>query len=87
MIYDPENPLSDEELDKIAEKDFELFLQYLDSKAEYLKQFTRPLNAVEVKKFASHQAASRGKKLTSEEWETVKKIGKENEQNILKKES
>ena len=25
--YDPENPLSDKELDELAEKDFEMFLE------------------------------------------------------------
>ena len=36
LIYDPNNPLSDEELDKIAEEDFDKFLEYLDSKTAYL---------------------------------------------------
>ena len=35
LVYDPNNPLSDEELDKIAEEDFDKFLEYLDSKTAY----------------------------------------------------
>ena len=45
LEYDPNNPLSDEELDKIAEEDFDKFLEYLDSKTAYLKQFSKPLDA------------------------------------------
>ena len=84
LIYDPNNPLSDEELDKIAEKDFDKFLEYLDSKTAYLKTKTRPLNSHEMKKFASLAAASEGKKLSDEEFEQIKKRGKENEEKIRK---
>ena len=42
LVYDPSNPISDEELDKIAKEDFDKFLEYLDSKTEYLKSKTRP---------------------------------------------
>ena len=38
--YNPKNPLTDKELDELAEKDFDLFLEYLDSKTAYLKKFT-----------------------------------------------
>ena len=41
--YDPNNPLSDEELDKLGKENFDEFLSYLDSKSEYLKSFTKPL--------------------------------------------
>ena len=51
--YDPENPLSDKELDELAEKDFEMFLEYLDGKTAYLKQFTKPLDAYHLKRFAA----------------------------------
>jgi len=40
MIYDPKNVLTDAELSKLDEKEF---FEYLDSKANHLKQFTRPL--------------------------------------------
>ena len=82
MIYDPNNPISDEELDKIAKEDFEKFLEYLDSKTEYLKSKTRPLNSHEMKKFAAMAAANEGRMITDEELERAKKIGKENEQRI-----
>ena len=80
--YDPNNPLSDEELDKIAKEDFDKFLEYLDSKTEYLKSKTRPLNSHEMKKFAAMAAANEGRTISDEELERAKKIGKENEQKI-----
>ena len=41
MKYDPNNPLSEEDLDKLGEQDFDSFLEYLDGKTEYLKKFTK----------------------------------------------
>ena len=37
LVYDPNNPMPDDELDKLAKEDFDKFLEYLDSKTEYLK--------------------------------------------------
>ena len=34
MKYDPKNPLSDEELDKLGKEDFDGFLEYLDGMSE-----------------------------------------------------
>ena len=50
ITYDPNNELSNEELDKLANKDMNAFLEYLDAKAEYLKQFTKPLGTYHFKK-------------------------------------
>ena len=67
LIYDPNNPLSDEELDKIAEEDFDKFLEYLDSKTAYLNQFTKPLDAYHLKRFAAQaKMESTGESLTTE---------------------
>jgi hypothetical protein len=85
MIYDPNNPLTEEELDKLGEEDFDSFLEYLDGKAAHLKKFARPLNSHETKKFASATAAMNGKQLTDEEFERIKEIGKENERKTLNK--
>ena len=85
MIYDPNNPLTEEELDKLGEEDFDSFLEYLDGKAAHLKKFARPLNSHETKKFASATAAMNGKQLTDEEFERIKELGKENERKILNK--
>ena len=84
MIYDPNNPISDEELDKIAEEDFDKFLEYLDFQNPYLKTKVRPLNSHEMKKFAAIAASvmDEGRKISDEELERAKKIGKENEQKI-----
>jgi len=83
--YDPENPLSDEELDKLAEKDFELFLEYLDSKAAYLKKFTKPLSSYHTKRFASMAAKQSGREFPKEEYEKADQIGKENEKKAAEK--
>jgi hypothetical protein len=85
MIYDPNNPLTDKELDKIAEEDFDKFLEYLDSKTAYLKQFTKPLSSYHTKRFASLDKATRGEKITDEELKKAEKIGKENEQKAIDK--
>lgn len=34
--YDPENELSEKEMDELAEKDFDAFLNYLDQKSAHL---------------------------------------------------
>ena len=80
LIYDPNNPLSDEELDKIAKEDFDKFLEYLDSKTAYLKQFSKPLSAYHLKD--SHLKLRwmlvKGK-LTTEEIKKLQKQGEEND--------
>ena len=89
MIFDPMKPLSDAELDKLGKDDFDRFLEYLDSKAEYLKQFTKPLGEYHTKRFAAATAASQGRGLTSKELKVAKEIGKEgdvkNQQRIIDK--
>ena len=77
MIYDPTNPLSDAELHLIGEENFDKFLEYLDSKAEYLKGFTKPLGSYETKRFAAMDAQSRGEDITNEVLKKASKIGKE----------
>ena len=78
--YDPENPLSDKELDKLAEKDFELFLEYLDSKTAYLKQFTKPLGPYHLKRFAAQAKKDAGEgELSTEEIKKLQKLGEKNE--------
>lgn len=74
MIYDPNSELTDEQLSQLSEDDF---FKYLDTKAEYLKQFTRPLGEYHTKRYASMSAAHQGRTLTNDEFESVKKIGKE----------
>lgn len=85
LQYDPNNPLSDKELDELAEKDFELFLEYLDSKTEYLKTKTRPMNSHELKQVAALSAAIDGRKISDDEWEGIKKQGKLNEEENNKR--
>tara|TARA_R100000908_G_C3629253_1_gene70921 strand:- start:196 stop:471 length:276 start_codon:yes stop_codon:yes gene_type:complete len=83
--YDPNNPLTDKELDEMAEHDFNWFLEYLDSKSEYLKTKSRPLNSHELKKISFLDAAARGDSITKEKWESIKKQGKENEKHFWDK--
>ena len=74
MKYDPNNELSDEQMNKLSEDDF---FEYLDSKAKYLSQFTKPLGEYHTKRFAVMNAVMEGRHLTEEEYQTAKKIGKE----------
>lgn len=64
---------TDEELKKMS--DDELF-EYLDAKAEYLKQHTSPLSSYHTKRFASIGSAISN---TEFDYDSVKKIAKENE--------
>ena len=87
--YDPNNPLSDEELDKLGKENFDEFLSYLYSKSEYLKSFTKPLGEYHTKRYAAATAAAQGMQLTSKELKVAKEIGKEgdikNQQRIIDK--
>ena len=83
--FDPNNELSDKELDTLAEKDFDMFLDYLDQKSEYLKQFTKPLSSYHTKRFASITAATQGKQLTDEELKRAGEIGKKNENEAFER--
>jgi endonuclease III-like uncharacterized protein len=80
--FDPSNELSNEELDRIAEENFDDFLNYLDQKAEYLKQFSKPLGQYHTKNFAS---LSKGRGLTDEELKRAKEIGKEGDDEIARR--
>ena len=82
MVYDVNNPLSDKELDELAEKDFDLFLEYLDSKTEYLKTKTRPLNSHEIKKMAMLDSKLKGKEISDTEWENIKERGKQADKEL-----
>lgn len=64
---------TDEELKKM--NDDELF-EYLDAKAEYLKQHTSPLSSYHTKRFASIGSAISN---TEFDYDSVKRIAKENE--------
>jgi len=77
--YDPNNPLSEDELDELGKVDFEGFLEYLDSQSEYLKQFSKPLSSYHTKRYASLSLAQQGKQITDEELAKAAEIGKKNE--------
>lgn len=75
MKYNPNEELTDEQMAKLSESDF---FEYIDSKAAYLKQFTRPLESYHTKRFAGVGAAIEGRHVTNDELESAKKIGREN---------
>lgn len=79
MIYDPNNPLNEEELDKLGKEDFDKFLEYLDAKTEHLKQYTKPLSSYHTKRYASLSLAQQGKTITDEELKKANDIGRKNE--------
>ena len=85
MKYDPNNELTDKQLDELGKTDFDAVLEYLDSQAEYLKQFTKPLSSYHTKRFASVSAAMQGKQITEEELKKADEIGKKNEQKVIDK--
>lgn len=90
MIFDPNNPLTDEELEQLGKDDFDAMLEYLDGQTAHLKKFTKPLSSYHTKRFASISAATQGKELSDDELKIADKIGKKNEQaasdKILNKE-
>jgi hypothetical protein len=83
--YDPNNPLTEEELDKLGKENFDKFLEYLDSKAEHLKQFTKPLSSYHTKRYASLTSAQQGKTITDEELKKANEIGRKNELEAIDK--
>ena len=84
MKYNPENELTNEQVTALPE---DQFFEYIDSKAAYLKQFTRPLESYHTKRFAGVSAAVEGRALTDGELEAAKKIGKVNFQKRMEREA
>ena len=70
---------TDEELKQMTDE--ELF-EYLDAKAAHLKQHTSPLSSYHTKRFASISSAISN---TEFDYDSVKKIAKENEQKGFEK--
>ena len=87
--YNPKNPLTDKELDELAEKDFDLFLEYLDSKTAYLKKFSRPLGKYHCMRYAALDAFSKGEEITSDLIKKAEELGQkgddEYQQTIIDK--
>jgi hypothetical protein len=69
MKYKPQTPLNEEEINKL---DDDLLFEYLDSRAEYLKKYSRPLDTYHTKQFL---AASKGGEISKEELKRAKEIG------------
>ena len=85
MIYNHENPLTDDELETLGNENFDSMLEYLDSQAEHLKQFTKPLSSYHTKRYASLTSAQQGKTITDEELKKANEIGRKNELEAIDK--
>ena len=79
ITYDPNNELSDKELDKLGKEDFDSFLEYLDSKSAHLRKNTKPLDEHHIKKFSAMDAQSRGESIDDTLIQKAKKIAKDNQ--------
>jgi hypothetical protein len=75
ITYNPNSELTANELNALDEKEF---FQYLDLKAKYLKQFTKPLSEHHTKHYSAMDAAISGREYTEEHYKTAKQIAKEN---------
>ena len=84
MKYSPENELTEEQITALPE---DQFFEYIDSKAAYLKQFTRPLESYHTKRFVGIGAAIEGRELSNDELEAAKKIGKDNFKKRMEREA
>ena len=74
MIYDPNNELTEEQMEALSE---DAFLEYLDTKAEYLKQFTKPLPGYYLKRYAYTAAKVEGRDISDKEHESLNTMSKE----------
>lgn len=70
MKYNPNTPLTENEINRLSDEDM---FEYLDSKALYLKQFSRPLDTYHTKQFLS---ATKGGEISNEELKRAKEIGR-----------
>ena len=83
--FDPNDELTEKELELLGESNFDDFLDYLDQKAKHLKQFTKPLSSYHTKRYASISAATQGKELTKDELKKAGELGKKNEDAAFNK--
>ena len=71
MIYDPNNELTEEQMTQLNEEEF---FEYLDTKAEYLKQFSKPLPGYYLKRYAYTAAKVEGREISDEDHEALNKM-------------
>lgn len=74
MKYDPENELTEEQMTQLSEDEF---FEYLDTKAEYLKQFSKPLPGYYLKRYAYTSAKVEGREISDEDHEALQRMSKE----------
>ena len=68
---------TEEELKAMSEDEL---MEYLDAKAEYLKQHSKPLSSYKTKRFAYISSAISKQ---DADYDKIKKIAKENEQSAM----
>lgn len=83
--FDPDNELSDKELELLGESNFDDFLDYLDQKSKHLKTLTRPLSSYMSKRYSSISTMSQGKELSNEQIKKAGDIGKQNDKEEFDK--
>ena len=71
MIYDPNNELTEEQMAQLTEDEF---FEYLDTKAEYLAQFSKPLPGYYLKRYAYTSAKVEGREISDDEHESLNKL-------------
>jgi len=74
MKYDPKNELTEEQMAQLSEEEF---FEYLDTKAEYLKQYSKPLPGYYLKRYAYTAAKVQGREISDEEHEALQDMSKE----------
>lgn len=72
MKYNPDRQLTDQEINSLPEKEF---FEYLDSRTAYLKQFSKPAEGQDLKRFAIAASRLHGIDLTTQELEQVGRRG------------
>jgi hypothetical protein len=71
MIYDPNNELTEEQMAQLTEDEF---FEYLDTKAEYLAQFSKPLPGYYLKRYAYTSAKVEGREISDDEHKSLNKL-------------
>jgi len=74
MKYDPKNELTEEQMAQLSEEEF---FEYLDTKAEYLKQYSKPLPGYYLKRYAYTAAKVQGREISDKEHEALQDMSKE----------
>jgi len=70
MKFDPENPLTEHQINDLNDDDL---FEYLDDKSKYLSNFSKPLDTKHVK---TYLVASKSSPITDEDFKTINRLAK-----------